>query len=324
MLVNEEISSSSLAGTSQSANQRNKIADSSTATPSGQKIYKPLKDQLEQLKKAIQMASTGTIKPADKEFQTMKGYVEKLLAAQHKTLEDREPLHMVFKSEGESCERRRQNLQQETLGRAVDRKTKAEMKSLKENHGKCFKWMIMCQGISTWMKEEVEKSAPHTQQEEQVLTLIKSLHELQQENKKLEGQIQTLTMTKEKLEHAPVNLTLPFNAVHTASGVLEDTARLYTLPAPTPRAPVNIPQQLYPWSTLIPSAPPPPYAFPVMSLAGGEIRGPNGQTGTVIGGFADVTHISPSTTGQPPGAQPAVLQPMDGGGTSGATAKAGG
>lgn len=85
------------------------MADSSTATPSGQKIYKPLKDQVERLKKAIHMASTGKIKAADKEFRAMKGCVEKFLAAQHKTLE--EPLHMVFKSEGESCERRIQNLQ---------------------------------------------------------------------------------------------------------------------------------------------------------------------------------------------------------------------
>lgn len=61
-----------------------------------------------------------------------------------------------------------------------------------------------------------------------------------------------------------------------------------------------------------------------MSLAGGELRGPNGQTGTVIGGFADVTHINPATTGQSPCAQPVALQPRDVGGTTGATAQAGG
>lgn len=45
------------------------------------------------------------------------------------------------------------------------------------------------------MKEEVEKSASHTQLGEHtegiehVLTILKSLHDLEQENKKLEGQI---------------------------------------------------------------------------------------------------------------------------------------
>lgn len=194
------------------------MADSSTATPSGQKIYKPLKDQLEQLKKAIHMACSGTTKAADKEARAMKEYVEKLCAAQQKSLEDREPLHMVFKNEGENCENKLQQIQQETLGHSVNRKTKVEIKALKENHGKCCKW-IMCQRISTWMKEDVEKSAPPQQQEENtegiehVLTILKSLHDLQQENKKLEGQIQALTTTKEKLEHAHAKLTMPFNTV---------------------------------------------------------------------------------------------------------------
>lgn len=69
----------------------------------------------------------------------------------------------------------------------------------------------------------MEKSASHTQlgenteRIEHVLAILKSLHDLQQENKKLEGRIQTLTTTKEKLEHAHAKLTLPFNAVPTAS-----------------------------------------------------------------------------------------------------------
>lgn len=77
------------------------MADSSSATPSGQRSYKPLKDQVEQLKKAINMACPGTTKAAEEVCRAMKEYVEKLCEAQQKTLEDREPLHMVFKNEGE-------------------------------------------------------------------------------------------------------------------------------------------------------------------------------------------------------------------------------
>lgn len=64
------------------------MADSSSATPSGQKIYKPLKDQVEQLNKAIHMACPGTSKAADKEFRAMKDYVKKLCVAQNRTMED--------------------------------------------------------------------------------------------------------------------------------------------------------------------------------------------------------------------------------------------
>lgn len=90
------------------------MADSSSATPSGQKAYKPLKDQMNHLKRAIHMACPGT-------------------------MEDREPLFMVFKNEGENCERKLKQLQEDTLGQSVNSKTKAEMKTLKENHGKCCK-----------------------------------------------------------------------------------------------------------------------------------------------------------------------------------------
>lgn len=69
--------------------------------------------------------------------------------------------------------------------------------------------MIMCQGISGWMKEEVKQTEPPKQQEdnrelkEDVKSILKSLQDLQQENKKLEGQIQTLSINKEELELAP-------------------------------------------------------------------------------------------------------------------------
>lgn len=66
----------------------------------------------------------------------------------------------------------------------------------------------MCKGISNWMKEDEEASSPPQPQEwkaetvDQVCTMLKSLHDLQQENKKLEGQIHLLNTAKEKLEHA--------------------------------------------------------------------------------------------------------------------------
>lgn len=116
-----------------------------------------------------------------------------------------------------------------------------------------------------------------------------------------------------------MKLALPFNALPTSSELLGDT-----LPPPIPPSLANPLQQLYPWVTQAPSAPPPLYAFPVMSLAGGEIRGPQGQKGTVIGGFADVVRITPEAVGQPLTVQPRVLQPMGVGGTTGAAAKAGG
>lgn len=58
------------------------MADSSSAPPSGQKAYKPLQDQVDQLKKAIHMACPGTLKTGEKLFRTMKDCVEKLCEAQ--------------------------------------------------------------------------------------------------------------------------------------------------------------------------------------------------------------------------------------------------
>lgn len=47
----------------------------------------------------------------------------------------------------------------------MNRKTKTEMKTLKENHGKCCKWMIMTQGTVSWMKEDLEKTEPKNKKE---------------------------------------------------------------------------------------------------------------------------------------------------------------
>lgn len=75
----------------------------------------------------------------------------------------------------------------------------------------------MCQGIASWLKEDVEKTEPPNEQEKKevkgdVVSMLKSLNYLQQENKKLEGQIQTLSTKKEELEHARAQLSVPFTS----------------------------------------------------------------------------------------------------------------
>lgn len=162
------------------------------------------------------------------------------------------------------------------------------------------------------MKEDLEKPEPQNEKEVNgdVVSMLKSLHYLQQENKKLEGQIQTLSTKKKELELTRAQLSVPFTSVPTSSEVRGDAARTYT-------------PQIYPCVTQIPSAPPPPYAMPMMTFEGGEVRGPNGQTGTVIGGIADARYISIPTTTQAERAQTEELQPYIGGGTQEGPAAAG-
>lgn len=302
------------------------MAENSTVTSSGHNVYKPLEDQLVELNKAIHMACTKTTKTADKEFKAVKKQVEKLCAAQQKTLQDKQPLYLIFEKERENCAKRLQQLEQKTPARIMDRHTKAEMKLLKENHAKLCRWIITCRGISAWMKEDEaqtqEVSSPQSQQVqkpetlEQLLIMMKSLEDLKQENEKLEGQIHLLNTAKEKLEYAHANLAGTSNALHTSSELLENI-----LPPPPPTSPVDSLQPVYPWVIRAPSAPPPPYVLPVMSLAGGEIRGPQGQKGIVVGGFADITHVTPEEVAQPLRAPPTAVQPMGTGGA--ASAKAG-
>lgn len=59
---------------------------------------------------------------------------------------------------------------------------------------------------------------------------------------------------------------------------------------------------------------------PIITLVGGEVRGPNGQTGTVIGGFADFRYDKTPTMGQPERVTAVVVQPNIEEGTSGAPA----
>lgn len=105
-----------------------RMVDSERATPSGEKKYKPLKDQIQQLKKAIRITSEGTPKEIARECKVMEDEVKKLCEDQQKTLEDRVPLHRIFQIGGGKCEKRMKELEEESLGRSVSRKVKAEKK----------------------------------------------------------------------------------------------------------------------------------------------------------------------------------------------------
>ncbi|KAL3991241.1 protein NEDD1 [Sarotherodon galilaeus] len=223
------------------------MADGVRATPSGEKKYKPLKEQVDQLKKAIKITSQGTPKEIARECQHMEEEVKKLCESQQKTLEDRVPLHLIFKDEGGKCEKRMKELEEELMGRLVSRKVKAEKKLMKEKHGKYCKFMIMCQGVSQWMKEEVDETGP--------------------------------TPAKEGKKGATADLI-------STSG--------------------------YPSLTQLPTAPPPPYAFPILTLESGTLWGPGGRTGTVKGGMVDFQENSRqlTPTRQAEGANTGVMQPQ--------------
>ncbi|XP_034145124.1 protein AF-10 isoform X2 [Esox lucius] len=62
-----------------------------------------------------------------------------------------------------------------------------------------------------------------------VLGMLKSLHQLQQENSRLESQIKTLTMKKERLQLLSAQLSVPFTPATTAQDVKSDSS----LPMPT-------------------------------------------------------------------------------------------
>lgn len=170
----------------------------------------------------------------------MEDEVKELCEDQQKTLEDRVPLHLIFRIGGGKCEKRIKEMEEESLGRSVSRKVKAEKKLMNERHGKCCKFMIISQGVSHWMREEADGTRP--------------------------------TPVKEAMAEGTV-----------MSG--------------------------YPSLTQLPSAPPPPYAFPILTLDGGTLWGPGGRTGTVKGGIVDFqedrTPIWP-----PEGANTGVMQPQ--------------
>lgn len=75
------------------------MAESLGTTPSGKRGYKPVKDEIEQLKKAIHLASCGALKRTEKECQTMEIEVSKLITAQQKGLGEKIALSLVLKTE---------------------------------------------------------------------------------------------------------------------------------------------------------------------------------------------------------------------------------
>lgn len=68
----------------------------------------------------------------------------------------------------------------------------------------------------------------------------------------------------------------------------------------------------YPNLTQLPSAPPPPYAFPILTLESGTVWGPGDRTGTVKGGIVDFQEDSRqlTPTWQAEGATTGVTQPQ--------------
>ncbi|KAL3970492.1 nesprin-1 [Sarotherodon galilaeus] len=229
------------------------------ATSGEVKGYKPLKAQLEQLKGAIRLANTGSLKAAEKECQVMEREVSKLITSQQKKLSDEIALSLVFQTEGERCEGQLKQLEEESVVHSVNRKTKAAMKDLREMHDKCSKWVFLWNAAKSWMKEDDTAKAGD------MVSIMASVKQLKEENKKFENQMRDLT-TK-----------------------TEETAGLST-------------PKIYPWATLMPSAPPPPYVMPVMTLDGGQVRGPEGQKRTVLGGVVDVDYPS-GHTGRHTGSQ---------------------
>ncbi|KAL3976424.1 hypothetical protein ACER0C_022310 [Sarotherodon galilaeus] len=251
------------------------MADSSSVTSSGERGYKPLKQQLEQLKRAIRLAAHEASKSVEKECQAMEAEVSKFIASQQKGLEDKIALNIVLKAEGERCEQKIKQLEKESEGRSVNRKVKGEIKDLKTKHTQCCKWLFLWNAECSWMKEEKEDATGKT---EDMVSIMESLKQLKQEHKTLEDQMKKLTP---KAEEA--------NKDHT--------------------------QKLYPWATLTPSAPPPPYVMPMMTFEGGHVRGPEGQTGVVLGGVADVQYVSAPLTVPREGFSAVDTQSIDGGGT---------
>lgn len=185
------------------------------ATPSGEKNYKPLKDQIAQLKKALKITYEGASKEVARQCQDMEKEVKKLCEDQQITMEDKIPLHSVFQVGAEKCEKRIKDLEEELEGGFKGRKVKAEKKLMMEKQSKYCKYVIVCRGVSPWMKDEVNDPTPGLAEEAQA-----------------EG-------------------------------------------------------RLYPSLKGLPSAPPPPYICPVLTLEGGTLWGPEGKTGTVKGGVVD-------------------------------------
>lgn len=163
-----------------------KMANSSSATSSGSRAFRPMEEQLQQLKKAIRLAFPGSLKTAEKECKMMDVEVRKIIASQQRRLEEKIALNIVFKMEGERCEQKLEQLEKETEGRSVNRKAKKEIKNLKETHAKCCKWLFLWNGASSWMMEDVMEETGDME------NVMESLKQLKEENKKIKSQMKDL------------------------------------------------------------------------------------------------------------------------------------
>lgn len=94
----------------------NKMTEIGKATPSGEKNYKPLKDQIAQLKKALKITYEGASKEVARQCKDMEKEVKKLCEDQQITMEDKIPLHSVFQLGAEKCEKRIKDLEEELEG----------------------------------------------------------------------------------------------------------------------------------------------------------------------------------------------------------------
>lgn len=158
----------------------NKMTEIGKATPSGERNYKPLKDQIAQLKKALKITQEGASKEVARQCQDMEKEVRKLCEEQNITIEDKIPLHSVFQDGAEKCEKRIKDLEEELGGGFKGRKAKAEKKLMMEKQTKYCKYVIVCRGVSPWMKNEVNDPTPGVAEEAQaegrLYPSLKGLH----------------------------------------------------------------------------------------------------------------------------------------------------
>ncbi|XP_039897087.1 uncharacterized protein LOC120739399 [Simochromis diagramma] len=247
------------------------MADGPSMTPTGHRGYKPLKEQLEQLKRAIRLASSGSSKLAEKECKAMEAELGKLIASQQRGLDDKIALSLVLKIEGERCEQQLEQLQTETEKRSINWRINQQIKELQQTHANCCKWMFLWNGASSWMEED------DTAETEDMESIVEALKQLKKQNKKLEDQMKNW-----------IPKPGDANKYHTA--------------------------EILPWATLTSNAIGRQHVMPVMTLRGGQVHGPDGQTAMVVGGVADVEYTRVPLVFHNEGPMTVKCQPLSGGG----------
>lgn len=78
---------------------------------------------------------------------------------------------------------------------------------------------IQSGAITEYLEQEIKKSLLFLfPLSFSVVSMLKSLHQLQEENRRLEEQIKTLTMKKERLQLLSAQLSVPFTPATASSG----------------------------------------------------------------------------------------------------------